>query len=237
MKEKLNIEEIKQKLFDKLEPSGWSHKLKPFLFSGDFDNILIELIRLSEEGKNFTPTIKDIFKAFEECPYDQLKVVMVGQEPYINIESADGIAFSCSNNPRLETSLKFMLDEVNRAIYGGNNLSIDPDLKRWSNQGILLLNSTLTSEIGKSGQHYELWGPFMAYLFDLLNHNENKLIYLYIGKQAQEWADSIDDNNHKFLVTHPINPTSLINKKWDTDNVFLKIQYLVMENYEYIINW
>lgn len=236
MKEKLNIEDIKQKLFDKLTPSGWSHKLKPFLFSGDFDNILIELIKLSEEGKNFTPTIKDIFKAFEECPYDELKVIIIGQEPYINIGSADGIAFSCSNNPRIETSLRFMLDEVNKTIYGGNNLSIDPNLKRWSNQGMLLLNSTLTSEIGKSGQHYELWKPFMAYLFDLLNHNKNKLIYLYIGKQAQEWTDSID-SNYKFLVTHPINPDSLNNKEWNTDNVFLKIQYLVTENYGYIINW
>ena len=154
MKEKLNIEDIKQKMFNKLELSGWGQKLKPFLFSGDFDNILIELIKLSEEGKNFTPTLKDIFKAFEECPYDELKVIIIGQEPYINIGSADGIAFSCSNNPRIETSLKFMLDEVNKTIYGGNNLSIDPDLKRWSNQGMLLLNSTLTSEIGKSGQHY-----------------------------------------------------------------------------------
>lgn len=236
MKEKLNIEDIKQKLFDKLTPSGWSHKLKPFLFSGDFDNILIELIKLSEEGKNFTPTLKDIFKAFEECPYNELKVIIIGQEPYINIGSADGIAFSCSNNPRIETSLRFMLDEVNKTIYGGNNLSIDPDLKRWSNQGMLLLNSTLTSEIGKSGQHYELWKPFIAYLFDLLNHNKNKLIYLYIGKKAQEWTDSID-GNYKFLVTHPINPDSLNNKEWNTDNVFLKIQYLVTENYGYIINW
>ena len=76
----------------------------------------------------------------------------------------------------------------------------------------------------------------MAYLFDLLNHNKNKLIYLYIGKKAQEWADSID-GNYKFLVTHPINPDSLNNKEWNTDNVFLKIQYLVTENYGYIINW
>jgi len=152
---------------------------KSFIFSSDFDKILNELWEQSKIDKRFTPPLKQVFRAFEECPYDQLKVVIVGQEPYINIESADGIAFSCSNNPRLETSLKFMLDEVNRTIYGGNNLSIDPDLKRWSNQGILLLNSTLTSEIGKSGQHYEIWKPFMAYLFDLLNHNENKLIYLY----------------------------------------------------------
>jgi uracil-DNA glycosylase len=236
MKEKLNIEEIKQKIFDKLQPSGWGQKLKPFLFSGDFDNILMQLHKLSIQNKKFTPTVKDLFRAFEECPYDELKVVMVGQEPYLNIRSSDGIAFSCSNNPRIETSLKFILDEVNKTVYGGHAVSIDPDLKRWSNQGILLLNTSLTSQICKSGQHYEIWKPFMAYLFDLLNHNKNKLIYLYIGKKAQEWADSIDDN-YKFLVTHPINPASLHTKRWDSDNIFLKVQLLVQEHYNINIIW
>ena len=236
MKEKLNIEDIKQKIFDKLIPSGWGQKLKPFIFSGDFDNILMHLHRLSIQNKKFTPTIKDLFRAFEECPYDKLKVIMVGQEPYLNIGSSDGLAFSCSNNPRIETSLKFILDEVNKTVYGGHAVSIDPDLKRWSNQGILLLNTSLTSQICKSGQHYEIWKPFMAYLFDLLNHNKNELIYLYIGKKAQKWVDSID-NGYKFLVTHPINPASINTRKWNSDDVFLKTQLLVKEHYNTDIIW
>ena len=236
MKEKLNIEDIKQKIFDKLIPSGWGQKLKPFIFSGDFDNILMHLHRLSIQNKKFTPTIKDLFRAFEECPYDKLKIIMVGQEPYLNIGSSDGLAFSCSNNPRIETSLKFILDEVNKTVYGGHAVSIDPDLKRWSNQGILLLNTSLTSQICKSGQHYEIWKPFMAYLFDLLNHNKNELIYLYIGKKAQKWVDSID-NGYKFLVTHPINPASINTRKWNSDDVFLKTQLLVKEHYNTDIIW
>ena len=237
MKEKLNIEDIKQKIFDKLQPSGWGQKLKPFLFSGDFDNILMQLHKLSILNKKFTPTVKDFFRAFEECPYDKLKVVMVGQEPYLNVRSADGIAFSCGTNPRIETSLKFILDEVNKTVYGGHNVSVDPDLKRWSNQGILLLNSSLTTQVCTSGRHYKIWKPFMAYLFDLLNHNENKLIYLYIGKKAQEWTDSIDEDNYKFLVTHPINPASLHTRRWDSNNIFLKVQLLVQEHYNINIIW
>lgn len=236
MKEKLNIEDIKQKIFDKLQPSGWGQKLKPFLFSGDFDNILMQLHKLSIQNKKFTPTVKDLFRAFEECPYDELKVVMVGQEPYLNIRSSDGIAFSCSNNPRIETSLKFILDEVNKTVYGEHAVSVDPDLKRWSNQGILLLNTSLTSQICRSGQHYEIWKPFMAYLFDLLNHNKNELIYLYIGKKAQEWADSID-HGYKFLVTHPINPASINTRRWNSDDIFLKVQVLVQKHYNSNIIW
>jgi uracil-DNA glycosylase len=236
MKEKLNIEDIKQKIFDKLILSGWGQKLKPFIFSGDFDNILMHLHKLSIQNKKFTPTIKDLFRAFEECPYDKLKIIMVGQEPYLNVGSSDGLAFSCSNNPRIETSLKFILDEVNKTVYDGHAVSIDPDLKRWSNQGILLLNTSLTSQICTSGQHYEIWKPFMAYLFDLLNHNKNELIYLYIGKKAQKWVDSID-NGYKFLVTHPINPASLNTRRWNSDDVFLKTQLLVKEHYNTDIIW
>ena len=76
----------------------------------------------------------------------------------------------------------------------------------------------------------------MAYLFDLLNHNKNELIYLYIGKKAQKWVDSID-NGYKFLVTHPINPTSINTRKWNSDDVFLKTQLLVKEHYNTDIIW
>jgi uracil-DNA glycosylase len=80
MNQKIDLEEIKQKLFTILEASGWSAILKPFIFSGDFDNILIELVKLSNEGKRFTPPLKQVFRAFQECPYDELKVVVMGQD-------------------------------------------------------------------------------------------------------------------------------------------------------------
>jgi uracil-DNA glycosylase len=97
MKQKLDIEEIKQKMFDKLQPSGWGKVLKPFIFSSDFDKIISQLAVLAKDGKRFTPPLKSIFRAFEECPIDQLKVVIVGQDPYPQFGVADGISFSCSN--------------------------------------------------------------------------------------------------------------------------------------------
>lgn len=75
MKQKLNLEEIKEKLYKKLEPSGWGRVLKSFIFSGDFDNIITQLARLSLDGKRFTPTLKQMFRAFEECPLDRKSVV------------------------------------------------------------------------------------------------------------------------------------------------------------------
>jgi uracil DNA glycosylase len=84
--------------------------------------------------------------------------------------------------------LSFILNEVNKTVYNGHPGSLDPDLTRWSNQGILLLNTALTTTVGKIGQHYVIWKPFMAYIFDHLTWNNSGLVYIYMGKQAQEWA-------------------------------------------------
>ena len=76
----MNLEEIKQKLFEKLEPSGWARVFKSFIFSSDFDYILTQLYNNTQEGKRFTPPLKQVFRAFEECPYGKLQVVFIGQD-------------------------------------------------------------------------------------------------------------------------------------------------------------
>ena len=104
MQQKLDIQDIKQKIFEKLEPSGWGKVLKPFIFSLEFEKILNDLYSMSTSGQRFTPVLKDVFRAFEECPYDQLKVVIVGQDPYPTLGVADGIALSCSKSEKEQPS-------------------------------------------------------------------------------------------------------------------------------------
>jgi uracil-DNA glycosylase len=236
MKQKLNIEEIKQKLFDKLEPSGWGQKLKPFIFSGDFDNIITQLARLSIDGKRFTPPLKQMFRAFEECPYNELKVVIVGTDPYPYINVADGIGFSCSNTD-IQSNLKYMLDEINKTVYNNHPESVDGDLSRWSNQGILMLNIALTTTIGKVGQHYSIWKPFIAYIFDLLTWNKDGIVYLYLGKEAKDWSDCVNDNNYKLFLTHPATAFYTKEQSWDSQDSFNKISKLVKDQYNYSIQW
>jgi uracil-DNA glycosylase len=220
----MNLEEIKQKMFEKLEPSGWGRIFKSFIFSSDFDNILTQLWNLSQADKRFTPTLKQLFRAFEECPYDKLQVVMIGQDPYPQLGVADGISFSCSNTGQLQPSLRFILDEVNRTVYKGHPGSLDVDLKRWANQGVLMLNTALTTEVSKIGAHYDIWKPFTAYLLDWLNNYNPGLVYVYMGKKAEEWSSlTHDDRNTKFMVKHPAS-AAYNGSKWDSDNVFIKIQ-------------
>ena len=233
----LEIDEIKQKLFDKLEPSGWGRIFKSFIFSSEFDDILIKLYKLSIEGKRFTPTLKQIFRAFEECPYNELQIVIVGQDPYPQVGVADGIAFSCSNTNRLQPSLRYILDEVNKTVYNGEKISEDLDLKRWSNQGILLLNTALTTEVGKIGAHYDIWKPFTAYLLDWLNNYNPGLIYVYMGRKAEEWSVLTNDNTtYKFTVKHPAS-AAYSGSKWDSDNIFMRTRAIVKKMSGKTINW
>lgn len=80
MSNEINIEDLQSKLYQKLKPSGWGDKLKTFIGSDDFVSIIKALVKDVEEGKRFTPTLKQVFRAFEECPYADLKVVMLGQD-------------------------------------------------------------------------------------------------------------------------------------------------------------
>lgn len=237
MKTELEIDEIKQKLFDKLEPSGWGRIFKSFIFSSEFDDILTKLYKLSVEDKRFTPPLKQVFRAFEECPYSDLQIVIVGQDPYPQLGVADGIAFSCSNTGKLQPSLRYILDEVNKTVYNGENVSNDVDLKRWSNQGILLLNTALTTEVGKIGAHYDIWKPFTAYLLDWLNNYNPGLIYVYMGRKAEEWSVLTNDSTtYKFTVKHPAS-AAYSGSKWDSDNIFMRTRAVVKKMSGVTINW
>jgi uracil-DNA glycosylase len=223
-KQKMDLQEIKQKMFTKLEPSGWGRVFKSFIFSGDFDDILTKLYTLSQADKRFTPPLKQVFRAFEECPYNKLQVVIIGQDPYPQLGVADGISFSCSNTGKLQPSLRYVLDEVNRTVYNGHPGSLDTDLTRWANQGVLMLNTALTVEVGKIGSHYDIWKKFTAYLLDWLNTHDTGLVYVYLGKKAEEWSELTDDvANTKYFLKHPAS-AAYSGGRWDSDSVFMKIQ-------------
>jgi len=236
MKTESEIDEIKQKLFAKLEPSGWDRVFKSFIFSSEFTEILTKLYELSIADKRFTPTLKQLFRAFEECPYDDLKVVFIGQDPYPQLGVADGISFSCGNTNKVQPSLKYIFEEIERTVYQEFPSYQDPDLSRWSKQGILMLNTALTVEVGKIGSHYDIWKPFTAYMLDWLNNYNPGLIYVYMGKKAEEWSELTNDNNYKFTVKHPAS-AAYNGSKWDSNDIFNKISKLVEENNGQKITW
>jgi uracil-DNA glycosylase len=235
MKNEINIEELQAKLYEKLKPSGWGDKLKTFIMSDDFISIIKYLVNEVEEGRRFTPTLKQLFRCFEECPYDKLKVVMMAQDPYPQAFVADGIPFSCSNLDKPEASLRYIHKELHDTI----TMDYKPfnDLKAWSNQGILMLNTALTTTIGKTGVHYALWQPFIAFVLDILTFQNPGLIYVFVGRKAQDWAESIPDNNWKLTCSHPASAGYSNLPNWDSDRVFQKITALTEKHFNQKIIW
>jgi len=136
-----------------------------------------------------------------------------------------------------QPSLKFILDEVNRTVYDGVGQSHNPDLTRWANQGVLMLNTALTTTVGKIGQHYPIWKPFLAYLFDHLTFGHTGLVYIYMGKQAHEWKDTVHDMNYKFLISHPASAVYNKGQKWDCKNVFTDVQKILKDNNNFSLTW
>lgn len=231
----VNLTDIQQKLYEKLVPSGWGNKLKTFILSDDFLSILQTLLSESQSGKRFTPVLKQIFRAFEECPYEELKVVMIGQDPYPQPLVADGVAFSCSNTGKPEASLRNMFKELETTVYP-DGYTWDPNLDRWSKQGVLMLNTALTTQTGQIGAHMELWKPFITFLMDMLAINNSGLIYVYMGAKAKDWAKMIPANNYKFFTSHPA-AAAYRGGVWDSGGVFTQVNKILKENQNFEIKW
>lgn len=219
MIEQINLEEIKEKLIEKLKPSGWGTKLRSFLQSSDFDKILYKLYTDREEGKRFTPPLKHVFKAFEECPIDNLKVIIIGNDPYPYLGVADGLAFSCGITKKSQPSLKNIFDAIENTVYQKSSSYQDPDLTRWANQGVLLINTALTCQVDKTGSHYDIWEPFIAYLIDMLSLTNSGLKFILLGTKAQELETLIGQNHYVLKASHP-SSASYSKEIWDCNDIF-----------------
>jgi len=238
MTQTVNLAEIKHKLIENLTPSGWVNKLRGFILSSDFDKILDKLLAERDAGKRFTPPLKYTFRAFEECPEKDLKIVMIGQDPYPHFGVADGIAFSCGLTQKLQPSLKNMFEAIEETVFQGYPSNQDPDLTRWANQGILMLNSALTTQVDKAGTHYDIWKDFIMYVLDMLNLTNSGLIFILLGTKAQELEPMIGQNHYILKASHP---ASAVYSKtvWDCNDIFNKANEILTKNNgpQYKIKW
>jgi uracil-DNA glycosylase len=202
-----------------------------------FDYILDSLIKDVQSGNRFTPKIKDVFKAFQLCNHNELKVVFIGQDPYPhvfnNTTTADGLAFSCSHTDREQPSLRYIFDEIQNTVtssyeHDEDGLYLrDCNLERWAKQGILLLNTALTTHVGKVGMHYEVWRSFITELITYIDNEFSNIVFVFMGNKAQAFNKSINKNtksikNHIINVTHPAS-AAYKNQRWNSKNMFNEI--------------
>ena len=224
----IDINLLRDNLNNKLKDSGWDRMLSPYVNGLSFDYIMNKLRDSVEQGLRFTPKFKDVFNGFYECPYDNLKVVIVGQDPYPQLGVADGIAFSCSIKGKAEKSLQYIL----KALEDEDG---SVDLRRWSNQGVLLINTAFTCEINKIGSHYGIWKSFTEHVFDNINRHNPDTIFILMGKKAEAWQTLLP--NCKILkCSHPAS-AAYRGGEWDCNDVFNKTNTMLIKQDKTCINW
>lgn len=240
----INPNVIQNKLNTLLEKSDWYTALSSFTNSSDFTKIINDLILEKENGYRFVPKIKDVFNPFIKCKLEDLKVVIIGQDPYPSLYNknedttiADGLAFSCSNSMKEQPSLTKIFDAIQSTVKINGEYERNCDLSRLAEQGVLLLNTALTTRVNKPGTHYEIWNQFISFVLDYLYWNKPDLVFILMGKKAQEWEDFINDSNSFVITTsHPVS-ACYNNTDWDCNNCFNRANKFLSDNKKEPIIW
>lgn len=182
--------------------STWKEALEPE-FLKPYWKTLTTSVRNQYQTKQVYPTAANIFRAFDLCPLDRVKVVIVGQDPYHGVNQANGLSFSVSDGITFPPSLKNIFQEIQ------NDLAITPlssgDLSRWATQGVLMLNSVLTVLANKPASHAGIgWEQFTDAVIQTLNAKRTHIVYLLWGKYAQSKGAVINRDQNLVLTSgHP----------------------------------
>lgn len=182
--------------------STWKEALEPE-FLKPYWKTLTTSVRNQYQTKQVYPAAANIFRAFDLCPLDRVKVVIVGQDPYHGANQANGLSFSVSNGITFPPSLKNIFQEIQ------NDLVITPlssgDLSRWATQGVLMLNSVLTVLANKPASHAGIgWEQFTDAVIQTLNAKRTHIVYLLWGKYAQSKGAVINRDQNLLLTSgHP----------------------------------
>ncbi len=183
---------------------------------------------VKEEYKNqiIYPPGNEIFNAFNLCPFDDVKVVILGQDPYHGTGQAHGLCFSVKENIKPPPSLMNIFKEIKSDI--GSDYPENGNLERWANQGILLLNATLTVRAGNAGSHQNKgWETFTDSVINAVSDQKNEIVFLLWGAYAQKKGQIINKTKHHVLESPHPSPFSahrgfLGNKHFSKTNNFLK---------------
>lgn len=172
-------------------------------FEKEYFKTLRDFIHSEYRNKTIYPPAKQIFNAFDSCPFESVKVVILGQDPYHEPSQAHGLSFSvlppCPPPPSLVNIYKEIRSDV------GDLVSANGDLTAWSRQGVLLLNATLTVEAHKAGSHQNKgWETFTDSAIKALADNREHLVFMLWGSYAQRKGAFIDRSRHLVLqAPHP----------------------------------
>ena len=184
--------------------ASWHSALAPEFDKFYFEK-LTERVRLAYHGPTpIYPPGSKIFQAFDACPLDRVRVVILGQDPYHGAGQAEGLAFSVPHGVPIPPSLENIKQEIASDL-GAPSILPDGHLLPWAEQGVLLLNTTLTVEAGKAGSHQGWgWETFTDAVIEVVNKHCDHVVFLLWGAPARRKGAMIDRSRHLILeAPHP----------------------------------
>ena len=212
---------------------SWKKVLEKEFQTDYFNNISL---KTREEYSKFVcyPPGSKLFRAFDECPFNKLKVVIIGQDPYHGENQANGLCFSVDNGVEKPPSLKNIFKELNTSFT--KNERTNSDLSDWSNQGVLLLNSILSVRRKFPGSHKHIgWEEFTENVIKIISKEKMNLVFMLWGNYAKNKEKFIHDNNHLVLKSGHPSPLSANKGFWFGNNHFKKCNdFLIANNLEKI---
>jgi uracil-DNA glycosylase len=182
--------------------TGWKNLLNEE-FSKTYFATLADFIKSEYQNQIVYPKGKEIFNAFDNCRLENLKVVILGQDPYHGPGQAHGLSFSVREGIPFPPSLLNIFKEINRDL--GHPMPSNGDLSKWADQGVLLLNATLTVRAHQAGSHQNQgWELFTDAVIRKIADNYENVVFMLWGAYAQKKAAFIDENRHlKLHAPHP----------------------------------
>ena len=214
---------------------SWKQEL-----SEEFDKSYFKKLAdfVDKEYANHTcfPSQEKIFEAFNRCSFDQVKVVIIGQDPYHGLGQANGLCFSVNDGIAHPPSLVNIFKEITSDL--GQDVPVSGNLERWADQGVLLLNATLTVRAHEAGSHQKQgWESFTDVVIDTLSRKRNNITFLLWGGFAKKKGKKIDTSKHHILTSGHPSPLSANRGYWFGNKHFSEVNALLKERGEQPIKW
>ncbi|MCQ2268020.1 MAG: uracil-DNA glycosylase [Bacteroidaceae bacterium] len=204
--------------------SGWKAQLQSE-FDKPYFAQLTQFVRQEYATTTVYPPGKLIFNAFDLCPFDKVRVVIIGQDPYHEPGQAHGLCFSVNDGVQFPPSLQNIFKEINSDL--GTPIPTSGNLTRWAEQGVLLLNATLTVRAHQAGSHqHRGWEEFTDAVIRKVNENREHVVFILWGSYAQKKGAFIDRSRHLVLTSAHPSPLSVYRGFYGNHHFSLANDYL-----------
>ena len=215
--------------------NSWKEVLKDEFEKPYFKN-LTDFVKMEYKNHHCFPQGNEIFAAFEACPFSEVKVVIIGQDPYHGVNQANGLCFSVHEGISHPPSLINIFKEISSDI--GVSYPDSGDLTRWANQGVLLLNATLTVRAHEAGSHQQKgWETFTDEVIKIISAQKHHVVFMLWGGFAKKKMNLIDIKKHGVLTSGHPSPLSANRGYWFGNQHFSKTNSFLKSHNATEIKW